>query len=79
MEHEPTSQNEEEKEREKATDREFTDFLIKHIENPCEVTLESGVVKNIRDFYVRLAKDEIPKMTDQEAIKDLEIKIEEYE
>jgi len=74
MENEPI-----EKTSEKATDREFVDFLIGHIENPCEVTLESGVVKNIRDFYVRLAKDEIPKMTDKEAIKDLENKIKEYE
>ena len=79
MEHEPTGHHEEEKGREKATDREVADFLIKHIENPCEVTLESGVVKNIRDFYVGLAKDEMPKMTDQSAIKDLQSKIEEYE
>lgn len=71
MENEPTP--------EKATDREFTDFLIKHIDNPCEVELESGVVKNIREFYLKLAKDEIPKMTDPEAIKDLEDKIKAYE
>jgi len=73
MENDPTEK------KEKATDREFTNFLIKHIDNPCEVELDSGIVKNIRDFYVRLAKDEIPKMTDPEAIKDLENKIKEYE
>lgn len=64
---------------EKATDREFTDFLIGHIDKPCEVEVEPGVIKNIRDFYIRLAKEQIPKMTDPEAIKDLGNKIKEYE
>ena len=64
---------------EKATDREFTDFLIGHIDKPCEVEVEPGVVENIRNFYIRLANEEIPKMTDPEAIKDLEGKIKQYE
>jgi hypothetical protein len=73
MENEPR-----EKSSEKATDREFADFLIRHIENPCEVEVEPGVKKNIREFYVRLAKEKIPEMTDREAIQDLEDTINQY-
>jgi len=71
--------SESEKTPEKATDREYADFLTKHIDNPCEVEVESGVIKNIREFYLNLAKEEIPKMTDPQAIKDLEDKIKQYE
>ena len=61
-----------------ATDREFTDFLIRHIENPCPVKLDSGVVKTLRNTYIRAAKEALPKMTDPEAIRDLENAINIY-
>ncbi len=64
---------------EKAIDRQFADYLMGHIENPCEVEVEPGVIKNIRDFWLRLAKEQVLKMTDSEAIKDLEDKIKQYE
>ena len=73
MESEPT-----EKVPEKATDKQFADFLIRHIENPCEVEVEPGVKMNIRDFYIRLAREEMPEMTDTEAIQDLEDTINQY-
>lgn len=62
-----------------ATDRELVDFLVRHIDNPCEVQVEPGVVRNIRDFYLGLAKEQLEKMKDVEAKRVLEEKIKEYE
>lgn len=67
-----------ESQKEKASDRELADFLIKHIKHPCEVEVASGVKENIRKFYIDLAKEEIHKMTDPEAVKDLENEIKNY-
>lgn len=74
MEKEPTEKNPE-----KATDRMVADLLIKHIKYPCEAEVEPGVFKDIRNFYIRLAKEQISKITDEEARKDLQATIETYE
>lgn len=63
--------------KEKATDVELADFLIKHIDNPCGVEV-NGKREHIRPFYLRLARESIGKMKDQEAIKKLQEKIDEY-
>jgi hypothetical protein len=63
----------------KASDLEIALFLTSHINNPCEVEVEPGVKENIRDFYIREAKNLLPKITDPWAKKILELKIQEYE
>ena len=72
-------EEEPEKVPEKASDMELAVFLAKHIENPCEVEVEPGKRENIREFYLREAKNMISKMADLDAKKFLEFKIEEYE
>jgi hypothetical protein len=46
-----------------------------HIDNPC---IEPRTGNNIRDFYLREAKELIKKFKDQYAIEFLEAKIKEY-
>lgn len=60
--------------REKATDMELAEFLIGHIDNPCE-DLQGN---NIRDFYIREAKKVLDTMQDLEAKKKLEDAINKY-
>ncbi|OGZ64247.1 MAG: hypothetical protein A3A98_02595 [Candidatus Staskawiczbacteria bacterium RIFCSPLOWO2_01_FULL_40_39] len=67
-----------EKDPEKASDMEFAFFILQHIKNPCEIAIESGVKEHIRDFYIRLAKEEIIKMKNPDAIKVLEDEIKKY-
>ena len=69
---------EHEKSPEAATDAELADFLIEHIDNPCEVEVAPGQVENIREFYIKEAERVIPTMVDPEAIDKLKKKIEEY-
>lgn len=64
--------------KEKASDMELAEFLIKHIDNPCTVEVE-GRVENIRSFYIREAKRALETMTDSAAIDLLKRKIQEYE
>lgn len=63
---------------EKATDIKAAMFCIKHIDNPCEVEVGPREKRNIRDFYIKLAKDLLEKMTNPHARKLLEDKIHEY-
>lgn len=63
---------------ERAIDMEITDFLSKHIDEPCEVEVYPGQVENIRDFYIREAERILPTFVDLEAAKKLQEKINEY-
>ena len=63
---------------EKATDIEVVTFLNRHIDNPCEVEVAPGQMKNIRVFYLREARNILPKLTNPHAKRLLEMKIGEY-
>ena len=63
---------------EKATDIEAVTFLNRHIDNPCEVEVAPGQMENIRDFYLREARELLPTLTNPHAKRLLEMKIEEY-
>lgn len=70
--------------KEKATDMEAFLFYSRHIDKPCEVEVpgkddQSVETVNIRDFYIRGAKEALLKMTNPEAKKLLEQKIAQYE
>jgi len=80
MENEPVNSEEEfEKIPEKASDMELAIFLAKHIDNPCEAEVEPGRKENIRELYLREARNMLPKMVDINAKEFLELKIKEYE
>lgn len=61
-----------------APDRETADFLIGHINNPCEVEVYPGHTENLRDFYLREAERILPTMTDPVAQNDLQAKVNQY-
>ena len=61
----------------KASDMEIAIFLMKHIDDPCSTSLPSGAQVNIRDFYIRIANEIIPKMTNENARILLENKVKE--
>lgn len=65
--------------RERATDMELADFLIGHIENPCEAEVSPGRFENIRNFYIREAKNAMESFTDEKARQKLQEKISQYE
>jgi hypothetical protein len=60
------------------TDFEIALGLANHIEDPCSV-LVNGRTYNIRDFYLRLAKDVTPKLVNGCAKEFLESIIKKYE
>lgn len=60
------------------SDSELAIFLLGHIENPCTVEVAPGIVKNIRNFYLREAERLIPGMTNPDIIELLKDKIREY-
>lgn len=60
----------------RVTDKEYADFLIFHIHNPCEEP-KTGV--NIRDFYIREARRSMEEFEDKDARRDLEFAISLYE
>jgi hypothetical protein len=62
----------------KTTDIEIARFLVDHIDNPCESEVQPGQFENIRDFYIKEAEKMLEKMTNPEAKRLLEIKIQEY-
>ena len=64
---------------EKASDLELAIFLYKHIDSPCERQLPSGEVVNLRDFYIRQAREILPRMKNEYAKRLLEIKLKTYE
>ncbi len=55
---------------EKATDIEYTLFLINHIKNPC--------ADNLRKVYIKMAKDALPTFQNLDAKKLLEDTILKY-
>lgn len=63
----------------KATNMGLVSFLSWHIDNPCEVEVAPGEVRNIRQFYLNFAKDCLDKLTNPFAKELLEKKIKEYE
>lgn len=63
---------------EKATDMEQALYYSHHIDNPCE-TKVNGETKNIRDFWIRKAKEALERMEEPFAKKILADKIAEYE
>jgi len=62
----------------KSSDMELVSFLSEHIDKPCEVEVSLGEVRNIREFYINIAKDSLKKLTNPFAKELLEKKIEEY-
>jgi hypothetical protein len=60
--------------REKASDMELALFLIQHINNPCE-DLEGN---DIREFYIREAKQALKEFQNPEAKKLLEDTIQRH-
>ncbi|MDP3014929.1 MAG: hypothetical protein Q8N28_00675 [bacterium] len=72
------NKNEAEKIPEKASDMEIALFFAKHIDNPCEVEVAPDKKENIREFYLREARNALSKMTNENAKRFLELKIKEY-
>lgn len=63
---------------EEASDIEIALVLIRHIDHPCEAKTAEGEVKNIRKFYLHLAKEQVDKMTNIDAKELLLNKLKEY-
>lgn len=61
-----------------ATDAEVAMFFWEHLENPCSVEVAPGHVENLREFYLREAKEAITKMTNPEAVQVLQGQIAKY-
>lgn len=62
----------------KMSDMEVALFWAGHIENPCSVEV-NGKEENIRDFYIREAKNMVlPKLSDNYAKKFLQDVIDRY-
>ena len=59
----------------KALDMEVAIDLAYHIDHPC---VDPVTGENIRDFYLRLAEKQIPKMKNPFARDFLELKLGEY-
>lgn len=56
------------------TDMQIFFFLAPHLDNPCR-TIINGKWHDIRNFYERLAKEQLKKMTNPYAKELLEKKI----
>ena len=63
---------------EKASDLELALFLSEHIKQPCNVKIPGYEQYNIREFYIRLARESINKMKNQDAADYLKNVIEGY-
>lgn len=61
----------------KITDMEVVLFLREHIENPCNAIV-NGKEKNIRYFYLDMAEEVIPKLTNPFAREYLQGMIDFY-
>ena len=63
----------------KSIDEQFTDYLIGHIDNPCEFE-SGGVICDPREVYLEEARKTIDqkRVTDPKQIERLEKKIQEY-
>ena len=73
------NESEAEKISEKTSDMEIALFLAGHIDNPCEAEVAPGKKENIREFYLREARNVLSEMTNENAKRFLELKIKEYE
>ena len=73
------NESEAEKISEKTSDMEIALFLAGHIDNPCEAEVTPGKKENIREFYLRGARNVLSEMTNENAKRFLELKIKEYE
>jgi len=62
----------------KLSDMEISLILATHIRNPCSVVV-GGKIHNIRDFYLRLARETAPQLKDSYAINFLKSVIVQYE
>ncbi len=58
-----------------ATDIEIAFFYFQHIENPC---VEPTTGQNIREFYLKLAQKELPRLQNPHAKTLLEDTIAKY-
>ncbi len=65
------------KDLEQLTDMETVLFLISHIDNPCSVQVE-GTIVDIKNFYIRIAKEVLPRLENPWAADMLKSKIAEY-
>lgn len=61
-----------------ASDIEIAMFFSYHIDHPCSAQVGDRVL-NIRDFYIREARNILTKFTNQDAKTLLELKIREYQ
>ncbi len=61
------------------TDIEVALFFMRHIDEPCGTELVDGSYVNIREFYIQIAKQILPTLTNPYAKTLLEQKIEEYQ
>jgi hypothetical protein len=63
---------------EKMTDMEIILELAQHIKNPCTVRV-NGEIHNIQPFYLKLARQVSPILTNPSAREFLDSLIREYE
>jgi hypothetical protein len=79
MEQEPPSSSQPElPDFERATDMEIADFLMQHIDKPCEAEVKPGEVENIRQFYLNEAESVLAKFENPFAAELLKEKIDQY-
>lgn len=62
-----------------ASDSEVAAFFAQHLDKPCEVEVAPGDIRNIREFYLREAKEVLELLANPGARRFLEIKIKENE
>lgn len=62
----------------RVSDSELADFLIEHIDNPCQLEIKPGWTENIRSFYLREAERALKTMTDPAAKDRLQKKVNFY-
>lgn len=60
------------------SDLEIVLGIVGHIEHPCSTCIK-GIEYNLRDFYLRIAKDLIPELRNEPAKEFLSAIIKIYE
>lgn len=63
---------------EEKSDAEIAAFIGYHLDNPCGCEVD-GEWRNIRPFYIRMAEETIPNLTNPFAADFLRAKLREYE
>lgn len=69
----------ENKKKKEPTDMELALFYATHLDNPCVAEVKPGKFENIREFYLREAKEALLEIKEPNAKRFLELKIKEYE